>query len=138
MPNEIFTSTQWRRDFESGDEGVAIPPNVENGSAIRVFYTDQTANAFNMTFGQFDTAEDALAHYEKIKAIRDGVEDENSIEDFPQPHILGRGLYGSVALFAIDEFFIEVLIERAPGTSENPTETLARRALKILEDARAE
>lgn len=135
MPNEIFTSTQWRRDFTRFD-GVETPPNVENGEAFRVFYADQTANAFNMTFGEFDSPEDALAHYEKIKSIREGVEEENSIEDFPQPHVLGRGLYGSVALFAIDEFFIEVLIERAPGTSENPTETLARRAINLLNEAR--
>jgi len=138
LPNEILTSTQWRRDFERGEEGITTPPNVENGTAIRVYYTDQMANAFNMTFGEFDTPDDALAHYEKIKGIREGVEEENSIDDFPQPHVLGRGLYGSVALFAIDEYFIEVLIERAPGTSANPTETLARRALTILEESRGE
>jgi len=114
------------------------PPNVQNGQAFRVFYADQTANAFNMTFGEFDSSEAALAHYEKIKAIREGVEEENSIEGFPQPHVLGRGLYGSVAIFAIDEFFIEVLIERAPGTSANPTEAIARKALALLEDARSE
>lgn len=135
MPNEIVTSTQWRRDFTRFD-GVETPPNVVNGKAFRVFYTDQTANAFNMTFGEFDSPEDAMAHYEKLKGIREGVEEENSIEDFPQPHVLGRGLYGSVALFAIDEFFIEVLIERAPGTSANPTESIARKALALLEDAR--
>ena len=137
MPNEIFTDTQWRRDFSRFD-GVETPPNVENGQAFRVFYMDQTANAFNMTFGEFNSTDDALAHYEKIKGIREGIEDENSIEDFPQPHVLGRGLYGSVALFAIDEFFLEVLIERAPGTSANPTEAIARKALALLDEAREE
>lgn len=135
IPNEINTSTQWRRDFTRSD-GVETPPNVINGQAFRVFYADQTANAFNMTFGEFDSAEDALAHYEKLKGIREGIEDENTIEDFPQPHVIGRGLYGSVALFAIDEFFIEILIERAPGTSANPTESIARKALALLSTAR--
>ena len=137
MPNEIITNTQWRRDF-SRFEGVDTPPNVQNGTAFRVFYMDQTANAFNMTFGHFDSVADSLAHYEKIKGIREGIEAENTIEDFPQPHVLGRGLYGSVAIFAIDEFFLEVLVERAPGTSANPTEAIARRALSLLEEARAE
>jgi hypothetical protein len=137
IPNEINTSTQWRRDFTRFD-GVETPPNVDNGTAFRVFYKDQTANAFNMTFGEFDSAEDALAHYEKIKGIREGIEDENTIEDFPQPHVIGRGLYGSVALFAIDEFFIEILIERAPGTSANPTESIARKALALLDTVREE
>ena len=136
MPNEIITNTQWRRDFSRFD-GVQIPKNVSNGDAVRVFYKDQAANVFNMTFGQFDSAADASAHYERIKGIREGIETENSIEDFPQPHVLGRGLYGSVALFAMDEFFLEVLVERAPGTSANPTEAIARKALKILEAARS-
>lgn len=89
-----------------------------------------------MTFGQFETPADAMTHYEKIKGIREGIEDENTIEEFPKPHVLGRGLYGSVALFAIDEFFLEILMERAPGTSANPTVAIARKALGILEAAR--
>lgn len=136
MPNEIITTTQWKRDFSRFDDGVDTPRNIDNGRAVRVAYVDQMANNFQMTFGQFDSAADAMAHYDKIKGIREGIEDENSIEDFPSPHALGRGLYGSVALFAIDEFFIEVLMERAPGTSANPTEAIARQALAILESAR--
>ena len=136
LPNQIITNTQWRRDFSRFD-GVQTPKNVINGRAVRVFYKDQAANVFNMTFGQFDSGADAMAHYEKIKGIREGIETENTIEGFPQPHVLGRGLYGSVALFAIDEFFLEVLVERAPGTSANPTEAIARKALMIFEEARS-
>ena len=135
LPNDIFTDTQWRRDF-SIFEGVETPPNVKNGNAVRVFYRDQAANNFNMTFGQFDTPEDAMVHYERLKGIREGIESENTVEGFPQPHVVGRGLYGSVALIVDEEFFLEVLIERAPGTSANPTEAIARRAFKILEKAR--
>jgi len=136
LPREIFTDTQWRRDYSRFD-GVETPPNVQNGEAARVFYRDQAANVFNMTFGRFDRPADANAHYERLKGIREGIEDENTIEEFPKPHVLGRGLYGSVALFAIDEFFIEVLMERAPGTSANPTVAIARKALQLLEDARS-
>lgn len=136
LPNQIITTTQWRRDLSRFDNGVNTPRNIVNGRAVRVAYIDQMANNFQMTYGQFDSAADALAHYEKIKGIREGIEDENSVEDFPKPHVMGRGLYGSVALFAIDEFFLEVLMERAPGTSANPTEAIARKALAILEEAR--
>ena len=137
IPNQIVTTTQWQRDFDRFEGGFETPPNIVDGEAFRVFYLDQMANAFNMTFGQFDSREAALAHYEKIKSIREGIETENTVADFPQPHVLGRGLYGSVAIIAVDEFFIEVLVERAPGTSDNPTEAIARRALDILEQARA-
>ncbi len=136
LPNQIITTTQWRRDYSRFDNGVDTPRNIVNGRAVRVAYIDQMANNFQMTYGQFDSAADALTHYERIKGIREGIEDENSVEDFPKPHVLGRGLYGSVALFAIDEFFLEVLMERAPGTSANPTVAIARRALAILEAAR--
>jgi len=136
LPNQIVTDTQWRRDYSRFD-GVETPPNVVDGRAVRVFYRDQAANVFNMTFGQFDDAAAALAHYEKIKGIREGIESENTVADFPQPHVVGRGLYGSVALVADEEFFLEVLVERAPGTSANPTEAIARRALASLDAARA-
>ena len=136
MPNQIVTNTQWRRDLSRFDGGVNTPRNIQNGRAFRVAYIDQMANNFQMTFGQFDSPEDATAHYEKMKSIREGIEEENTIDDFPKPHVLGRGLYGSVALFVMDEFFLEVLMERAPGTSANPTEALARQALALLEAAR--
>ncbi len=135
LPNEIFTDTQWRRDYSKFD-GVETPPNVVNGKAARVYYRDQAANVFNMTFGQFVTPADALAHYERLKGIREGIETENTVDDFPRPHVLGRGLYGSVALMVDEEFFLEVLVERAPGTSANPTEAIARKALAILKEAR--
>ena len=137
LPKEIFTTTQWRRDFSRFDEGVGTPRNIQNGRGFRVAYIDQMANNFQMTFAHFDSADDAMAHYLRMKDIREGIEEENSIADFPQPHVLGRGLYGSVALFAVDEFFLEVLMERAPGTSANPTEAIARKALQILEQARS-
>ena len=135
LPREIFTDTQWRRDYSRFD-GVETPPNVKNGRAVRVFYRDQAANVFNMTFGRFDSPADALVHYERLKGIREGIESENTEASFPQPHVIGRGLYGSVALIADEEYFIEVLVERAPGTSANPTVAIARRALKILAEAR--
>ncbi len=136
LPDEIITNTQWRRDYSRFDEGIGTPRNIQAGSGFRVAYIDQMANNFQMTFAQFDSAEDAMAHYLRMKDIREGIEEENTIEDFPQPHVLGRGLYGSVALFAVDEFFLEVLVERAPGTSANPTEAIARKALSLLDSAR--
>ena len=136
MPQEIITSTQWRRDYSRFNEGVGKPRNIQDGSGFIVAYIDQMANNFQMTFAEFNSAASAQAHYEKMKGIREGIEDENSIDDFPQPHVMGRGLYGSVALVLVDEFFLEVLMERAPGTSANPTEAITRKALGLLDAAR--
>lgn len=134
LPNEILGDAQWRRDYTRGDNGLETPPGIQNGRAIRIFYREQTGGALNMTFGVFDTVEDANAQYERIKGIREGT--ENGDDNFPKPHVFGRGLYGSVALFQIDVYYIEVLIERAPGTSANPIESFARRALGFLDAAR--
>ena len=95
---------------------------------------------FQMTFGQFDSPGRRYgALSERLKDIREGIEEENSIEEgFPQPHVHGAGLY--TARWRSSPWtnsFIEVLMERAPGTSANPTVAIARRALAILEAARS-
>lgn len=136
LPQEIVGDAIWTRDFERFD-GMQTPPNVDNGVGVRVFYREQTGGALNLTFVHFDTVDDAIAHYEKFKGIRDSLRDENSEDGFPEPHVFGQGLYGSVALFQLDDVFIEVLIERAPGTVANPLSTVARSALRTLEEAQA-
>ena len=83
LPNRIVTSTQWSRDFSRFDNGVDTPRNINNGRAIRVAYVDQMANNFQMTFGQFDSADDAMAHYERIKGIREGIDDETRLKISP-------------------------------------------------------
>lgn len=136
LPGQIMGDAIWTRDFERFD-GLQIPDSFDNGTVIRVFYREQTGGALQLTYGVFDTVEDAVAQYDRFKGIRDGLGEENSNEDFPQPHIFGQGLYGSVALFQIDDVFIEVLIERAPGTVANPLLSISRTALQTLEDAQA-
>jgi hypothetical protein len=113
------------------------PPNFDDSDVIRVFYREQTGGAMQWTIGVFETPEAALVQYERFKGIREGLGEENSETDFPQPHIFGQGLYGSVALFQIDNVFIEVLIERAPGTVANPLRSISRTILNTLETAQA-
>src|SRR5690606_13106236 len=132
LPTQIMGCATWTRGFERS-EGLEIPSNFDNGTVIRVFYREQTGGALQMTFGVFDTADDANFQYDRFKGIRQGLDEENSDDDFPQPHIFAQGLYGSVALFQIDTIFIEVLIERAPGTIPNPLRSISRTALRALD-----
>ncbi|MDQ7033912.1 MAG: hypothetical protein Q9P01_03480 [Anaerolineae bacterium] len=136
MPEQIMGDAIWTRDMTRSD-GLEFPSNFGEGDVIRVFYGEQTGGAMQWTIGVFATAEDALAQYERFKGIREGLDDENTNEDFPQPHIFGQGLYGSVALFQLDTIFIEVLIERAPGTIANPLNSISRTVLDTLETAQA-
>jgi hypothetical protein len=136
MPGQIMGDAIWTRDMSRSD-GLEFPANFGEGRVIRVFYREQTGGAMQWTIGVFDTADEALAQYERFKGFREGLGDENAQANFPQPHIFGQGLYGSVALFQLDTIFIEVLIERAPGTIANPLESIARAALDTLETAQA-
>ena len=136
VPGEILGDAIWTLDSERFDGIQRQPPNFDSGSVIRVFYREQTGGALQVTFGTFDNADDAITQYDRFKGIREGLEEENSRENFPNPHIFGQGLYGSVALFQIDNVFIEVLIERAPGTIPNPLESISRLMLRTLEEAR--
>ena len=47
-----------------------------------------------------------------------------------------RGLYGSVSIFQIDNYFIEVNIEQF--TRGSPLEPLSRGAMRFFEDKRSE
>jgi hypothetical protein len=137
MPGQIMGDAIWTRDMTRA-EGLEFPAaNFDTGHVMRLFYREQTGGAMQWTIGVFDTPEEALVQYERFKGIRQGLDEENSQENFPQPHIFGRGLYGSVALFQIDNVFIEVLIERAPGTVPNPLNSIARTVLNTLETAQA-
>jgi hypothetical protein len=137
MPNQIMGDAIWTRDMTRFDGLQSPPPNFDDGDVIRVFYREQTGGAMQWTIGIFDTPEAALVQYERFKGIREGLGEENAEADFPQPHIFGQGLYGSVALFQIENVFIEVLIERAPGTVANPLESISRAVLNTLETAQA-
>ena len=136
MPTEILGDAIWNRDMERND-GLEIPSNFGDGDVIRVFYGEQTGGAMQWTIATYDTPEGAAEQYERFTGIRDSTEDQNSREGFPEPHLFGQGLYGSVAIFQIDETFVEILIERAPGTVANPLESIARRVLTTLDAAKA-
>jgi hypothetical protein len=136
MPGQIMGDAIWTRDMTRSD-GLEFPANFGEGRVIRVFYREQTGGAMQWTIGVFDTSDEALAQYERFKGFREGLDAENAQANFPQPHIFGQGLYGSVALFQLDTVFIEVLIERAPGTIANPLNSIARTVLNTLETAQA-
>ncbi len=132
-------AVEWRRDFTRGDEGVEIPPNVQGGLAVRVFYTEQTGGQANLTFGIFDSDVDAAAHYDRMRNVRRGVLDTGGPnENFPMPNLFGAGLYGSVAIFQIDTVFVEVNIEAFSSTQGNPLVPLSRSTLALIDQVMAE
>lgn len=127
-------AAEWRRDFTRGTDGVEKLLNVSNGTGSKVYYTEQTGGQMNLSFAVFDTPEDALANYERIKGIRSVLANGTVDDSFPLPNIFGKGLYGSVALFQIDNYFIEVSIELFSSTQTNPLESIARATLRYFDE----
>ena len=125
---------QWRRDPE---RGVSKVRNVQNGIAKRLYLIERQGGKASFTFGVFESQEDALVYYDFVKDLRTVLENGKSNEEFPLPNLFGTGLYGSNAIFSIDNYFIEVGIEQFSGTAGNPLPSLSRQAIRIVEDTLA-
>lgn len=128
-------AVQWRRDASREVEALG---NVTNGESRRVFITEQGGGQANLTFGVFDTPEDAQAHYEFITDLRASLETGDPDDSFPEPNLFGSGLYGSNAVIRMDNIFIEVSVEAFSSTAGNPLPSLARAAVGIVEDGLTE
>lgn len=130
-------AVQWRRDFNREPEPLL---RVENGDGFKVYYTEQVGGQANLSFAVFDDEAAAAAHYERIRGIRSVLDTGQSNDTLPQPNLLGSGLYGSVGIFQVANYFLEVSIEVFSSTSGNPLVPLSRSAVEILQAgiARAE
>ena len=53
----------------------------------------------------------AIAEFERKQGLRSSLVNLAEHDDFRKPNLLGAGLYGSFALFQIDNYFVEVLVE---------------------------
>lgn len=131
-------AVQWRRDLSRAEAGVEPVARAENGAGAKIYYTEQTGGQMNLTFAVFDTPEDATAHYEFIRGIRQPLETGDANEDFSSPNIFGSGLYGSVAIFQIENVFIEVNIELFSSTQGNPLVPLSRVVLNFYNELNIE
>lgn len=137
LPNTVPAgAAQWKWDFSRAEDGVEDLLNVTNGVGYKIYFNEQTGGQMSLSYAVFDTTEDALANYERIKGIRSVLETGESNADFPDPNIFGQGLYGSVALFQIDNYFIEVSIELFASTQGNPLVPISRAAIRFFEDNR--
>lgn len=128
-------AVQWRRDTS---REIEVVNNVPNGEARRVYVTEPGGGQANLTFGVFDTPEDAAAYFARFEEIRASLENGAENPDFPQPNLFGSGLYGSNAIFQMDNIFVEVSVEAFSSTAGNPLPPLARAAVDVVSTGLAE
>jgi hypothetical protein len=136
IPTELPAGgIEWLIDISRGTDGFDPLPRTDNGVGQKVFWVDQTGGQqMNISFAVFDTVDDATAHYAFIQGLRRPLESGDSNDLFPQPNIFGTGLYGSIALFQIDNIFIEVSIELFSSTRPNPLVPVSRSTINFFEE----
>ena len=127
---------QWKWDYSRSQDGVENIRGIRGTAAgKRVHFRTQEGGLMSLNFAVFDTTEEAAANYERILGIRSVLENGKPKDNFPQPNIFGSGLYGSVAIFQIDNYFIEVFIEIF--IRGNPLEPLSRETIRFFEKNRS-
>ncbi len=137
LPNSIPAGDeQWKLDYSRGEDGLEDVLGIRGTAAGKqVYFRTQEGGQMSLYFVVFDTPEEALANYDRVLGIRSVLETGDANEDFPQPNIFGAGLYGSVSIFQIDNYFIEVNIELF--TRGSPLEPLSRGTLRFFENNRS-
>ncbi len=137
LPNTIPAgAAQWQRDYSRGEDGIASLRGLTNGVGQRMYFSEQTGGQMNISFAVFDTAEDAIANYERIRGIRPVLQTGTSDDAFPEPNLFGASNQGSYGIFQIDNYFIEVFIELFSSTGSNPLKPVSRSAVNFFESNR--
>jgi len=127
---------EWKWDYSRGADGLEDVLGLRGTAAgQQIYYRTQEGGQMSLYFVVFDSPEEAAANFERILGIRSVLETGSPNDDFPQPNVFGAGLYGSVAIFQIDQYFIEVNIELF--TRGSPLVPLARGAIRFFEDQRS-
>ena len=126
---------EWKWDYSRGEDGIGNARGIRGTAvATRVYYRSQEGGLMNLDFAVFDTVEEAKANYDRIFGIRSVLENGTLNEEFPQPNIFGAGLYGSVSIFQIDNYFIEVFVELF--TRGSPLVPISGQTIRFFENNR--
>lgn len=127
---------EWKRNFEEGNEGVKNIRGIRRPAVGReIYYYTQQGSKMSLNFAVFPDAEGAIAEFNRKQELRSSLVNLSEDDAFRKPNLLGAGLYGSFALFQIDNYFIEVLVEIFT-TSNSPLSPLAGETIKFFESNR--
>lgn len=129
---------EWKRNFEEGNEGIKNIRGVRRPAVGKeIYYYTQQGSKMALNFAVFSDEEGAIAEFERKQGLRSSLVNLAEDDEFRKPNLLGAGLYGSFALFQIDNYFVEVLVEIFT-TSTSPLSPLAGETLKFFERNRAD
>lgn len=124
----------WRRD-------TSVEPLIvdrDGGlTAARITFNEAGGGLMELTFGVFDSPEEARAYYDSVRSSLRTLERAEERDTFPTPNAFGGGTYGSDAIFAQDNIFIRVSVPRFSSTAGDPLTPMGRQVFTILDEALA-
>ena len=138
LPDPLPAVEEWKRVYDSGEAEVRNIRGIRRPAIGRAIpYTTQQGSSMLLNFIIFPDEAAAAAEYERKHGLRSADVDLDEDDAFRKPNAFGSGLYGSFALFQIDNYFVEVYVEIFT-TSVSPLTLLATETLKFFERNRAD
>ena len=138
LPDPLPAVEEWKRVNDSGEAEVRNIRGIRRPAIGRAIpYTTQQGSSMLLNFIIFSDEAAAAAEFERKHGLRSADVDLEEDAAFRTPNAFGSGLYGSFALFQIDNYFVEVYVEIFT-TSVSPLAALATEALRFFERNRAD
>jgi hypothetical protein len=138
LPDPLPAVEEWKRVNDSGEAEVRNIRGIRRPAIGRAIpYTTQQGSSMLLNFIIFSDEAAAAAEFERKHGLRSADVDLEEDAAFRSPNAFGSGLYGSFALFQIDNYFVEVYVEIFT-TSTSPLALLASETLKFFERNRAD
>ncbi len=138
LPDPLPAVEEWKRVYDSGEAEARNIRGIRRPAIGRAIpYTTQQGSSMLLNFIIFPDEAAAAAEYERKHGLRSADVDLEEDDAFRSPNAFGSGLYGSFALFQIDNYFVEVYVEIFT-TSVSPLTALATETIKFFERNRAD
>ena len=137
LPDPLAAVEEWKRPYDGGEAEVRNIRGIRRPAVGRAIpYGSQQGSRMLLNFVIFSDEASAAAEFERKHGLRSA--DVNLAQDdaFPTPNAFGSGLYGSFALFQVDNYFFEVYVEIFT-TSTSPLAPLASETLRFFENNRS-
>ena len=133
LPDPLPAVEEWKRVYDGSEAEVRNIRGIRRPAIGRAIpYTSQQGSSMLLNFIIFSDEAAAAAEFERKQGLRSADVDLEEDAAFRTPNAFGSGLYGSFALFQIDNYFVEVYVEIFT-TSVSPLSLLAGETIKFFE-----
>ena len=133
LPDPLPAIEEWKRVYDGSEAEVRNIRGIRRPAIGRAIpYTSQQGSSMLLNFIIFSDEAAAAAEFERKQGLRSADVDLEEDAEFRTPNAFGSGLYGSFALFQIDNYFVEVYVEIFT-TSISPLSLLASETIKFFE-----